>query len=864
MPEKPILIFPMATVADRHALPPGFPPRPSRPSQAQQRERLEERFDALSRQFGSVQTEIEGIDPEQVIVLETVGSLKDFQNVTRRISGMEWLGDFDTEIEAEDPGFLADGSDATTVAGRLFVVASNRSAYEELLRLWNQWTRAANEKLPRNFGALAEAFKYLNDVRPWGPADRTLATGVVHYWDTGLSANTPTIRFEVELWSRGKESARNGAYDRVKALAESLEGQCIRQSQIPSIAYHGVLMELPATVIRDAVTSLRDGTDMRLLHLTDVKCFAPMGQASIAAIPDGETIAPQNRPIPTGEPVAALFDGLPLSNHAMLQDRVQIDDPDDMAQRYGAAEHRHGTAMASLIAHGELDAERPSIESKIYVRPVMCPGAPDINNRRWEGFPSDELPVDLVHRAVRRMFEGSEDSPPAASNIKIINLSLGDTSKLFDRHLSPWARLLDWLSWEYGVLFIVSAGNHLEGHSIPVPRTAVAELSDSDMRAHTLRSMANQRLRRRLLAPAEAINALTVGGLHDQDQADTRTGHLIDLLRQAPLPSPFNPVASGFRRGIKPEILVPAGRRHYAARIGGTNAEFEISNAAAQPGQLVASPGGNAVPPNHAVRTSGTSNAAALTTRRAIQLTSLLDILRSEADGHALDEDRTAVILKAMLVHGASWGNWQAILDQVFDGPDDGQQRWRRIKRACAQFLGYGPVDFDRGNVCSDQRVIMLGSDQLEANKAHVYRIPLPPALHAQTVSRRLTITLAWLSPTNPRHRQYRAADLWFDPPCHDLRMSRRDADHDSVTRGTIQHEILEGRSAIAINMGDTIPIQVNCRPDGTTRLPALIPYALMVSLEVAEPIGVSIYDQSQVAMEALREASRVRISRSE
>jgi hypothetical protein len=217
------------------------------------------------------------------------------------------------------------------------------------------------------------------------------------------------------------------------------------------------------------------------------------------------------------------------------------------------------------------------------------------------------------------------------------------------------------------------------------------------------------------------------------------------------------------------------------------------------------------------------------------------------------------VILKAMLVHGASWDGRFDLFNQVFDGPDEGMTRWHRVKRACAQFLGYGPADFDRGTVCTDQRVIVLGCGELKAEEGHVYNVPLPPALSAQTVMRRLTITLAWFTPINPRHRSYRVADLWFDPPSTHLRVKRADADHDAVTRGTVQHEVLEGTSAVPITDGDTMPVQVNCRPEAASKIPSMIPYALLVSLETAQPLSASIYTQVKAKIDALHAPVSVR-----
>ena len=448
MADKPILIFPAATVAAQDKLPQSFGPPGPRPTQSQQKARLASRFQALSQKFGTVQADAAGVDPEQVVVFETVGSVEDFQRVVKRIPGMEWLGDFEVEIADPDPGFLINGQEQPALPGRLFVLVSNRTAYSNILKLWRDWIRNKEEKLPRPYGSLATVFKHLQDVRPWEPKDRIAATGVVASWEMGLASNDPTIRFEAELWCRADPAKRSEAYARVQSTVREAGGQCIKEAVVTEIDYHAVLLELPATAVRQTVDAINAGNYTKLLRLTDIKYFTPLGQAAILPIGEGSSTSQASKPLPTGNPVAALLDGLPLTNHAMLQGRLIVDDPDNLARHYSAGEHRHGTAMASLIAHGELDANESAISSGLYVRPVMIPGRSDANNRRWETFPHNEIAVDIVHRAVKRILEGDADEPPQAPSVKIINLSLGDTYQPFDRQLSPWARLLDWLAWK--------------------------------------------------------------------------------------------------------------------------------------------------------------------------------------------------------------------------------------------------------------------------------------------------------------------------------------------------------------------------------------------------------------------------------
>ena len=255
MPDKPILIFPAPTVAARVKLPQSFGPPGPRPTHAQQRTRLASRFQALGQRFGAIQADVAGADPEQVIVFETIGSVGDFQNVVKRIPGMEWLGDFDADIAEPDPGFLADGSEETQLPGRLFVVASNRSAYNELLRLWRAWCRAADEKLERGFGPLAKVFKHLQDVRSWGPKDRVRdrSPGIVGE-GTGLELSDHSVRGRTMVpYGRNREgrSIRPPSGDRGRGRRTVRHSGCDSADRLPRRAVRNPCTHRPADRRRD-------------------------------------------------------------------------------------------------------------------------------------------------------------------------------------------------------------------------------------------------------------------------------------------------------------------------------------------------------------------------------------------------------------------------------------------------------------------------------------------------------------------------------------------------------------------------------------------------------------------------------------
>jgi hypothetical protein len=154
--------------------------------------------------------------------------------------------------------------------------------------------------------------------------------------------------------------------------------------------------------------------------------------------------------------------------------------------------------------------------------------------------------------------------------------------------------------------------------------------------------------------------------------------------------------------------------------------------------------------------------------------------------------------------------------------------------------------------MCNEYRAVALGCGSLTADLALVHKFPLPPSLSGIRCWRRLAITLAWFTPINPLHQHWRRADLWFSPTFDKLKTRRKEADWQAVQRGTIQHEIMEGKKAAAYIDGDAVEISVNCKADAGI-LEEAVPYALAVSLEVPEELGVDIYNEVTVLIEAAR-----------
>ena len=780
-------------------------------------------------------------------MLETIGSIGDFIRAMGRIKGMEWMGELEREdIPPDDDFFAPDVKQKPKpdklLSGRIFMIFTNQRALEEMLSLWARWKR--NGELGRGWGVWKKLFERLKDVRTWGIQDRLLETGVLDDWRDRVAQGQERVRCEIELWYRQRPEQRQTNRDRVAALVEGLNGHVVTEASIEEICYHALLAELPIEAIRPLVEETWQDVD--LVQCEQIQFVRASGQLSAVA-PDGESEvddAPLEGALEArGPPIVALLDGLPMQAHRRLEGRLIVDDPDGFESDYPAGNRRHGTAMASLILHGDLESGETALARPLYVRPVLRPDHRDWRGirQRQETAPTDTLIVDLIHRAVRRLFRSEGGEPPAAAGVAVINFSIGIPDRPFEGSLSPLARLLDWLAWHHHVLFVVSAGNHLQDIEVAVTRDTAEELPKATLWNQVFRAVVSDSRRRRLLSPAEGVNLLTVGAT-DEDavpnaQLPTRHGYAYSF---PGLPSPFNAQGMGYRRGIKPELLAPGGRVAVErSDPSNPNSSLIIYGGPHPPGQAVAAPGRRPGSTDGKCYMRGTSNSAALVSRAAAMIYDVLDELRTHPGGEMIDRVPRSIWLKALLTHSADWGRAGAFAAETLRTA----KNRHRFKDEVARFLGYGRIRLDRVRECTEYRATAIVGGELRSDFSHVHRFPLPPSLSGQRGFRRLTVTLGWLTPVNPRHHGWRRAHLWFEPPADRLRIKRKQADGRAVLRGTLQHEILEGDEATTFVDGPNLDIQVNCRADAG-ELNETVPYALVTTLEVAEALGIPAYEE--------------------
>jgi hypothetical protein len=851
VPERPLLSLPQPVEfapKKGNAAIPGV----TKPSPQRQQGRLGPRFDRLMQVAGSpedlmaLRDDPASIAPERAIVFEVAGSLPDFYAQARAL-GLEYLGDFEDDIEPSED-FHDGKKPEKTITGRIYLAMPDVRALQELLSAWRRYT--AGEKMEYSKGAWTTLFSLLVDVRPWGPQDRVPAETIA-FWQSMLAQHPEApVRFEVELWFYENADRRDAAFARLEAEVNRLGGAVVHHAVIPEIRYDAALVDIPP----DQVQAIIDHPDIALARVDEIMFLRPQSaaiQPEKDALEGADGPAADGAALPQGDPVAALLDGLPIQNHARLAGRLVIDDPDDLEPQYPVDSRAHGTEMASLIVHGDLNRGEAPIPRPLFVMPVM---QPDGNGR--ERTPDDKLLVDVIYRAVRRIKEGDGDQPASAPGVIVINLSICDSFRPFARVMSPLGRLLDHLAHRYRVLFLISAGNITDRIAVPPFQTSIEfEGATAEEREQAILDALNaNKSQRTLFSPAEALNGLTIGAAHAGSAFNGGLPtNLIDPFTDGELPNIASAMGLGFRRAVKPELLLEGGRAPVRVVASGGGILIEPVRAGARMfGAKAAAPnriGGT----RHEDFTWGTSVATALATRGAHLIHDVLADANGGSNHADIPPDYMALIVKALLVHGASWGPKGEFLDGYFTPQGQGSHFERRDD--IARLLGYGVPKIERVLDCTESRATLLGVGDVAPGSALLYRIPIPAALDGVREFRALTVTLAWFSPVNPRHQGYRMAALDVSPGSEEkywITLNRESLQPtDKATgRGTVFHERRSGEKAAVFVDGGDLLLRVTARASAGD-LTDPVPFALAVSFEVGVESGIQVYDEIRARLAA-------------
>lgn len=849
MADRPLILFaePQQVPKEKgHGGPPNF----AHPTYAQQVERLSPKFNALRSAWEGGKISIkqlpDGIEPEYTLVLEVAGDPSGFETAVRNLDtetkGAEWLFEVvDDSVPNDDYFYSMKGKkspirdDTKTMSFKYFCILTNLRALEEILSLWNHFQSDVNYKFPTGKTGLRNVFSTLRDIHVWGAQERLEETEILEVWVEDLNDPDATdVKCEIELFFRRSSDTRAKSQKELEDYITSIGGSIVASSCIEAIGYHALLASIP----REYAERIIRREHVELVSFGQIMFFKPTGQSIVLGTADGfeyqkSFAEPRNI---MDEPVIALFDGLPQERHPLLNGLLSIDDPDDYTSSYQIVDRQHGTSMASLIARGDLlDEEHSLISCKIYVRPIMKP-YPNARDTTTEFLPDEVLIVDKIHEAVRRLYE--PEAGRVAPTVRVINLSIGIGARMYYNMISPFAKLLDWLSYKYRVLFIVSAGNHNDDIDLDMTFDEFKAL-DSNQRDAEIIKLLNQNARNlRLLSPAESMNSLTVGALF-ADESDWSENSRQILPCSSKLPSPISSLGRGINKSIKPDILYPGGRSFLLQDMRKVNkARWRDGISINPPGILSAKPVALAGGGSRVGYSFGTSDATALITHKAAICFDVLNDIFSNELNTSIPAEYAALLLKAMLVHGAKWDEVAATICRTLGVSGRGADQIHK-------WLGYGTPDVSRVQECAKNRVTLIGYGELSQDSACMYTLPLPFNFSTQKMYRCLTVTLASFTPIRPTTQKYRSAQLWYNIETNGKKLvpARQDADDKAVIRGTLQHERYAGDGAVVWGEDDFVGIKISCRADANDFVET-VPYAILATFEIAPEHNVDVYQK--------------------
>jgi len=369
----------------------------------------------------------------------------------------------------------------------------------------------------------------------------------------------------------------------------------------------------------------------------------------------------------------------------------------------------HGTFVAGLALYGDVaDQARQG---------QFIPQLQLLSGRVFNDDGTDQ--TEFVEKCVDEAVRYFKDN----YGCRVFNLSYGDFNKVYDgRHVRGLAYTLDRLTRDLDVLFVVPTGN----------------LRTDQLPADPLREYPRYLLGpdARLLEPAPALNAITVGGLAAVDistQAQRHEHTIEDVPIAAPLqPSPFTRAGFSVGGAIKPDFVEEAGNlavtrnggnlRHQGLGIVSMNSGFA---------------GGRPFREDH-----GTSFAAPKVAHIAAKLAGRFP-------------ENSINLVRAILACHASWPEPTIqLLNQ--DGDAAGRESLLKL-------VGYGQIAKDTLIESDEQAVTLYSEDRIGNNHTQFYELPLPDELWSRgNRQRQISIALAYSPEVRTTRLDYKHTKLSF------------------------------------------------------------------------------------------------------
>lgn len=845
MTDRPILRLPRARTAPRLTGAPANVPSPRPGGRQAQGARFREQFDRLEQALAGDDANVvlrqdpAGIAPERALVFVTAVPIARFIRAAESI-GLEVFSEVDLDDYELDENLLDRKPELANPT--LYATMPSEDVLNRIIRLWRAYQR--NEAAVRGDAPWWNLFDMLAELRPWGPEDRLNDRSREELNNRLPIDDHEEVRLELEIWpTRNAEARRRWQID-TEARVIALGGRIISRS---SIIEAGFIYE--AFLIGMAAGSVRE----MLAHP-----FAPSGLASLDGLqfvlpqtiaqslpaqsdPDDQAQLDALDPFDEQNPLRAiLLDGTPIAAHQLLDGGVIIEDVHGLVPSSLVADRLHATTMASLILRGDIRADgKPVEDSRLLSIPVLI----DVNQNTLS--PDDRLFVDVIHVALTRAFLGDE---PLAPDAFVVNFSIGIRGAHFTGLISSLARLMDWWSDEYGVLFIVSAGNVGSDLTIPSVNSIEFEEASLDQRADFVEAAKRTtRHQRTLLAPSEALNVVSVGaahldlsppqGLPPVNEVDIDRGDGV-------MPAVSSAIGLGPFRSMKPDFLHVGGEHNVRMMPSVDGLNLRVVNRSRRTGLFVASTGQGAAA---IARSRGTSCANALTTRAHLNAAAALTNEDGPYAGLELPRRDLALLTRALSVNSS---RWPASAQNFYDRERAPNPRKHlQAKEEVARYFGHGVLNEQLMQVSPDAGATLVGLGTIRKGQALIFDLPLPASMSGEGLGRSMWVTLAWFSPVEPARAKYRLAALEAVASNHNggedepkdnswsLDLKSGHLDEKMIKRGTVwSRRLVKNRVHVPYyEDGANIPIRVQCRDASGGGLDPNddIRFAIVVTLEV-------------------------------
>jgi hypothetical protein len=352
-----------------------------------------------------------------------------------------------------------------------------------------------------------------------------------------------------------------------------------------------------------------------------------------------------------------------MENHKFIAPAIKSENSRSYTDVFSTADHvrggGHGTKVAGAILYpkGVTGIESP-YKLPCYIRNLRILNE---NNVLQNNYPAD---------LTQRIIDDNEDC-------KIFNLSVTTNAPYRTRHMSSWAAIIDKLTFEKDILFLISAGN--------IRFSLINEYISNGL---NYPDYLKER-RCRLANPSQSSFSLTVGSINHSSFND----EFWDSLGGENDISAFSRIGTGIWNSIKPDVVEYGG-----GVIISNNGMFLIKVHEDTSPELIRSTlyGGSAIGKDSV----GTSFSTP-------KVTNIAAILKR------LYPDENINLIRALIAQGAR------LPGGFFFNPT----------KTSIQLFGYGLPVLERVTKNNDYRITFYNSGEIKAEEGHLYSLKIPEEL---------------------------------------------------------------------------------------------------------------------------------------